>query len=224
MKFGLKGITDLKTYKFAHELGFSEVGFDLRPKSFNFTQGYKIKEILKQSEEWLNLVLQFESEKEFVIKELINDLQTSTSQVLSLAIENPVNLKKIDELAHPYSLKYQPDLKLSEIKACENLTRLVFGQEFLDELNQNGELFGFFDIIRSETDLELEVQTDWDSAMLMTLIDTYNIEVLSWEINNKVELSYRCLDFELVESHMQKVGLIISESIYNDALISEEKL
>ena len=72
--------------------------------------------------------------------------------------------------------------------------------------------------------MELEVQTDWDSAMLMTLIDTYNIEALSWEINNKVELSYRCLDFQLVESHMQKVGLIMSESVDNDPLINEEKI
>ena len=207
MKLGLKGISNLEIFQFAQSLGFEEVSFDLRPKSFNFTQGYKIKEILEQVSGETKTFLQFEKEKEFVIQELMKDLSQVSPLSIGLEIEAPDDLQAINDLGFIFHLKYDQSQKLSELKACEQLKRLVFTQSFLDELNQNGELFGFFDLLRTETNFELEVLTDWDSSLTFSLLDTFKIDVLSWEINNKVEKSYRCVDFDLLEAHMRRIGM-----------------
>lgn len=207
MKLGLKGITDSQVLQFAQTLGFEELSFDLRPRSFNFTQGYKIKEILEQTSTAAGIFLQFENEKSFMIAELMKDLVNSGHSSLGLEVEKVDNLTEINDLGFIFHLKYQPEYKLKDLKNCDQLKRLIFTQEFLEELNQNGELFGFFDILRTETDFELEVLTDWDNSLIFSLLETFQVDVLSWEINNKVEKSYRCLDFDLVESHIRRMGM-----------------
>ena len=58
MKLALKGILDLEVMQLASQLGMSEVSFDFRPRSFNFTQGYKVKELLNYGGQFdsLNLI------------------------------------------------------------------------------------------------------------------------------------------------------------------------
>lgn len=210
MILGLKGITDIDVFRFATNLGFSQLSFDLRPRSFNFTQGYKIKEILEQVGDYYRICLQFDGEKKFVMQEITRDIESDSREIF-LEIENPLDLKVCNELGYPFALKYKPDFKLSELKSCHNLERLIFTQDFIEELNQQGELYGFFDVLRSELPQKLEILTDWDSALISSLIETYEIDVLSWEINNKIEVSYRNIDFDLLESHMQKIEVLMSQ-------------
>lgn len=204
MKLALKGILDLEVMQLASQLGMSEVSFDFRPRSFNFTQGYRVKELLSYGGQFDFLNLIFENEKDFVIEQILKDLNSAEHSIM-LEFSGGESLIWADKFETPYIWHYKADTSLSQIEESKFLKRIVFNQEVLDYYNQSGELFGFFQLFSDRENLELEILADWDNPLIISLIDSFNINYLSFEINTKVERSFRSVDHALVSTHIKQI-------------------
>ena len=204
MKLALKGILDLEVMQLASQLGMSEVSFDFRPRSFNFTQGYKVKELLSYGGQFDSLNLIFENEKDFIIEQILKDLNPEEHSMM-LEFSGGESLTWADRFETPFIWHYKAETSLSQIEQSKFLRRIVFNQEVLDHYNQTGELFGFFQLFTDRENLELEILTDWDNPLIISLIDNFDISHLSFEINNKVERSFRNVDHGLVKTHIKQI-------------------
>ena len=82
----------------------------------------------------------------------------------------------------------------------------MFRQEYLDSLHSSGELHGFFNLFSDFTEkVYFEIQLDWDSEIILSLFDFFEIPLLSFEINNKVELSYQRPDHLLINKNLEQI-------------------
>jgi hypothetical protein len=189
-------------------VGLTHYSFDLRPKSFNFTQAYKIKEILSQTSSSLKyFYLHFEEEKDFIIKEIFADINEARGQSsLWLEFSGKDSLDYYDSFEIPYLWHYHENISLSDIAKSKNLKKISFDQLYIERLLQFGQLYDFFgQLIEIITPMgvQLEITASWDSPLLETILDFYPITSLNYEISSQVEKSYRQIDLQLMTGHIE---------------------
>lgn len=213
MKLGLKGIIDNNLYIKASSLGFESFAFDLRPKSFNFTQEYKIVEILGEADHQHEFILLFENEKEFMLEELVKRVTDQTGLQVFPEITGGTSLDIMDKLEVPYIWHFNTEEKIASLSERKNLKRIVLNQNVLEEFQQRGELFGFLQLMLSEEDYEIEIALDWEQSIFLSIVEQFSIDQLSFEINNKIEKSYRNIDYGLLEIHTKDIKNYIENNV-----------
>ncbi len=176
--------------------------------SLNFTQSYKIKEIMEQTSSSLkHFYLHFENEKEFMINEILSDISSARGQSsLMLEFSGKDQLDYYESFKTPYIWHFDEDVKLDAIPNTQYLKKISFDQLFIERLLQFGKLYELFgNIIKliGNKGIEIEISANWDSAIMETIIDFYPVTSLNFEINNKVERSYRQIDLQLVTGHIE---------------------
>jgi len=104
MKFILKGICNSSTILQTQNSQLSQLGFDLRPRSFNFTQGENIKVMLGQTSIDQDISLLFEDEKDFVVREVSENIRNSLkeNQKLFLEFTGKTSLGDLEKLETDY--------------------------------------------------------------------------------------------------------------------------
>ena len=209
MKIGIKGIIDLELMTKSLQNNVEFVAFDLRPKSFNFTQEYKIAEILEQNSNanLESVSLLFENEKTFMIQEICNRL--SKDFKITAEFTGKTDLKTVDDLVIDFFWHFDQDTKIKEVFEAKNLKRIVLTQEVLEQYQDNNELYGLINMFQEQ--YEVEIQGDWDKSIIKSAYDLLNIRYLSFEINNKVERSYRNIDYGLLEAHIGHVSKLFNQ-------------
>lgn len=205
MNYSIKGITHYDTIPILAKLGVNYFTFDLRPRSFNFVQIRKIEEIISQNPEVKNFGLLFENENPIVVKELLEKASKALleQQALKLEFSGGESLEELEKFEYDYVWHYHEGERIKNIASTHYLKRIVFQHSLLEKYHQAGELYGFFGLFEEfVSKLQFEVQLDWDSELILSLFDFFQIPFLSFEINNKVELSYQNPNHSLIQNNL----------------------
>ncbi len=206
MRFGLKGITKSEVITHVLQHNVEEFSFDLRPKSFNFTQAYNIVSILKDfSTTGLNYQLIFENEKDFVVKSVLEQIEKDLGEkrIFHLEFSGETSIAELDSYGNPYSLHFKEGRKIAELTGAKNLKRIIFHQKDLQLYADNNELYGFLQLFSDLDEIvEFEILMEWDSQAIYSMFDYFPIKCLSFEVNNQVELSYQTVDITKVTNHL----------------------
>lgn len=208
MEVRVNGVYSSSIINHLSAIGISHFSFDLRPMSLNFTQSYKIKEILEQTTSSLKtFYIHFENEKEFMINELLSSIGESRGQSsMMLEFSGRDEIEYFESFDTPYLWHFNEDVNLEAIINSKYLKKISFDQIYIERLLQFGKLYDLFGNILKligNKEIELEISANWDSAIMETIIDFYPITSLNFEINNKVEKSYRQIDLQLVAGHIE---------------------
>lgn len=209
MNFILKGVCQDSTIKKLEGSSLvSDIGFDFRPKSFNFVQSYKVQELVKQCSEIKSFSLIFEDEKDFVVTEKFKEVSNVLIEDQSLYLEfaGTQMLESFEKLQIPYFWHYQDQEKISNIKNTSFLKKIIFRHSDLEYLNSKGELFGFFQLFSDHFDrIQFEIQIDWNTELILSILEFINIPIFSIEITNIVEKSYQRPDNDLIYDYIKNV-------------------
>jgi hypothetical protein len=213
MKIGLKGITKFDTIDQTRSLELDSYSFDLRPKSFNFTQKKNIKNILDTLKSNLDITLIFENEQGFLVKEFYHSIRThlfdESKCLLEFAGTTP--LEELEELKIPYIWHYHDKEKLVNIEKTKYLKKLILHHSDLEYLNSQGELFGYLQLLKDvANDLEFELQLDWDVSLQESIFSYFEFSMISFEITNIVETSYQQPDCTTIQTQINYYKKLIS--------------
>jgi hypothetical protein len=211
MKIGLKGITDAVTFNHANSFGIESFSFDLRPRSFNFIQEYMIVEILRLNPTSSRCSLLFADEKDFMVQELCTRVEEQTGLNCLPEFAGVESISDLEKLKRPYLWHYHTQGKIKDIYQADYLDSIILNQDILKTYDDAGELIGFFNLLNEKEGLKVEILVDWDSPIPMSLLEMFPIECLSFEVNNKVEISYRNIDFDMMKLHLKEVTSMISQ-------------
>jgi hypothetical protein len=217
MEYSLKGITKLSNIEVTQALGLQSYAFDLRPRSFNFTPLYNIKQIQQTSGQEVYTLL-FENEKDLVLKELVKEFEFKEN-IVYLEFTGVTELNELDSLGMPYAWHYNPEIKISEVKKAKFLKRVVFSHVLLEHFDDSGELFGFLSLFTDLVEgLEFELFLDWDSSILESAFSYFHFDRISFEINSKVESSYQCADEISLVSHIKRIQELNLKGLNNEKI------
>lgn len=201
MQYILKGICNQETIDGTNSSNVSQYSFDLRPRSFNFIQIRKINEMIKSSSEIKKFSLCFEDEKTEMVTELYKKAvdEISPEQEVFLEFSGDEKLEWCEQFQKSYIWHYNENEKISNIDKTKYLKRVVFKHEILQEYHHKNELHGFLNLFADYTQkIYFEVQLDWDSEIIISLFDFFQIPMVSFEMNNKIEKSFQQPDVEKV--------------------------
>ena len=206
MNFLLKGITSASTIEQTRDVPIYGYDFDLRPKSFNFTQVKNIQSIIAMYP-LCRYSLIFENEQPFLIDEIVKKLQLS-ERALQLEICGSIDFEAIDELGLDYAWRFQEESKFSDIKKAKNLKKIILCHKSLELYLESGELFGFLQLFNSPSfsNITFELLLDWDSDLIESTFDNLNFSFVSLEINSKVEISYQHPNNEIIKNELHRLN------------------
>ncbi len=219
MEFILKGLTSDTVITQVKAPELHQYSFDLRPKSFNFTQAYNIKKIIEEQATSHRYSLMFENEKDLIVTEMHKDISKSLKDGDELLLEfsGTTGLDELEKFQLPYIWHYHEQEKIRNITSCNYLKRIVFHHQDLEVLNSNGELHGFFNLFSDYSkDIYFEVQLEWDSNIILSLFDFFTIPILSFEISHMVEVSYQNPDTLLIQNHIQNIAKLFEQKVNED--------
>lgn len=204
----LGGVYQSSIIRHLNTCGLNHFTFDLRPRSLNFTQIYKIKEMISENNSSLNhFYIHFENEKDFMINGSLEDIIKAQGQAaLNLEFSGTDDLSFYEQFQTPYVWHFNENISVDSITNTKYLRKISFDQLFVERLLQFGRLYELFgDLIEKigSKNIDFEISAGWDSAIMETLIDFYPINTLRFEINNQVEKSYRQIDLHLVQGHIE---------------------
>jgi hypothetical protein len=223
----LNGIIDELILEQALSLDIRHLGFDFRPTSFQFLQHYRFLELLdKFYSPELRFYLHFCDEQDFVIQKFIEDcdelLKTKPgylglSSHLSLEFSDRGKSSFYRKFQLPHLWHYREDALLSDYLESQYLSGLELNFSELEEvrLYKPWEIY-CLDLLKQikpkpgHTRVSLLLHLDWDQSPFDSLFDLLPIDLISLDINQKVEQSYRHVDFDKLKNgilHFQKVQL-----------------
>ena len=208
MKFILKGICNASTILQTQHSDLSQLGFDLRPRSFNFTQGQNIKVMLEQTSTDQDISLLFEDEKDFVVKEVSEDISTSLKigQKLFLEFTGKTPLAELEKLQKDYIWHYHDQERIRNIADTKFLKKIVIRHNDLEYLNSRGELYGFFHLFSDYFDkVIIEIQVDWNTEIIYSMFEHFNLPIISVEITNLIETSYQNPNCDLINTFIKTI-------------------
>lgn len=208
MKVKVRGVYDLELFRYLKSVGVSHFAFDLRPASFNFVQAHKIVEMLELGaggEETFSFV--FASEKDFVIEQLTGFIRQRCAlpeENFLLEFADAENLQACEKFRLPYIWHFKENSNCRKIKEARLLRGISFSYSFLEGLRDSSGLYSFIKEFSSmkRGDQWIDLRLDWSDHLSESVIDFFPANTLSYEINQKVENSYRKVNMNLVSSHL----------------------
>lgn len=204
----VSGIYDHQTIGFLKQKGIQKFTFDLRPISFNFVQAFKICELINESYQYGDdYAFQFDLDKDFVIKNVIERIESKASVSLSsLAIEfcSSRTLNECEQFSRPFIWHYDEHYE-KDFFQSKFLHTVIFKQGLIHQLDLSQKLYPFMDKFfkHCPNHVNVELEMDWNSPILSTLIDFFPINGLNYAINSRVEKSFRHVDLQLVGQHIE---------------------
>lgn len=228
-KIKLSGLINESSFALAERLGIDHLGLDLRPKSFQFIQEYKLIELIKENfRTECFYYLHFYEEKDFVIKQFLEDLDRElkeTSGYLGLASHFRLEFSDrerssfYDSFGVPYIWHLRDDVLLVDHLNAKNLDGVVLAFETLEKLQLTGELDSFYQDflvelsrVKKERTIKCYLDCDWDSNLFPSLLRVMTIDFMALTLNSKVEISYRTLDEEKLESSLSYIKKFIEDN------------
>lgn len=194
------------------------MGFDFRPRSFNFIQQYKFLELLKdQAVHFDKIYLSFCDEKDFVIKKFVEDLIESgvgsDQLVLEFSDSNPQEFYQ--QFNMPYIFHYNESNR--NLSPCPLFRGVSIPACYLEEAENNNTLLSFVNLLMTQyssflkvPDFKFQLDLDWDTEIYTAYLKYLPIEIFSFGINSKVEVCYRNVNLNKISPFFQKLPFEIS--------------
>lgn len=216
----LEGVYDIETARFMRTLSIDSYLFDFRPKSFNFLQGYKFLELMKEHySPFDSYYLRFSSEKDFVVFKLLDDLkkclQESGESLDNFYLEFSGNESReyYDQFEIPFFWHYDQQYDASSVLKAKNLRGLVLPFDLLESMHGSA---GFVQLVAEIHGLlrnapfaegavggrGLILSLRWDANVFPSLYDYFHFDTISLPINYIIEKGYRKVRHEAIEKHL----------------------
>lgn len=218
MEFGLKGVTDYSLLKKTKDLKISSIGFDFRPKSFNFTQKKNALALCKQSSKQ-KIKLLFSLNPEFIFEEFWREFSPLTEHLI-FELYDQVDLEGFEKNKMPYSFVLDDFSQIKLLKHKNYLNNILLSSKFIDEVLSQNEVFGLGQILQT-IPVDVGLQCKWDMDIPQGIFDILNIQFLDFEMSSEVELSYQKANLDLIENvfiylktYFEKKGKELSESTF----------
>jgi hypothetical protein len=195
-------------------LGINQFAFDLRPRSFNFIQAYEIARIIHESSSFLQYVLLFENEKDFVIIGLLEQLENlSGKNDFILQYNGQETFEEIQKIKKPYYWVYHSEESFRKFCNDKNCKRIIFSSSELTRLTENNEIYPIIQEIQSldRDDLEIEFSMEWACSLPKSLIDFFQIKLMCFEVSPEVEAGYRQADLNVIKKHLTLSARTLNE-------------
>lgn len=207
MELRVCGVYDPATINELKILGIRHFAFDLRPTSFNFIQLRKILEIIREVNTGIEtFYFMFSNEKDFVVRELLKSFEQGLPRhQIRLEFFSIENLKSCNEFGVDFVWHFDKDINYLNLSELSHLKIISLSQSGLSRLSYTNQLYDFMESLDKlkNDEQSYDLYLDWNETPLDTVIDFFAIQTVSFEINQKVELSYRRIDLPLVSSHIE---------------------
>ncbi len=209
----LSGIYDKRTLEHSLSLGITKFSFDFRPMSVNFIQQYVFEDLLKVLSSDLNpsrftVYLRFQFEKDFMIENILSSIRgLGIDYILQLKADEDVGYyQKLDS---KISFCYDQDLSLKHVKSSGYLDSLTLNYGFLDDIASDNRLDGFVSNLsaRGAYSMPHIIDLDWDSQVSKVVLDYFNCELFVLSINGDVEVCYRNVDLNKLDTRLKFLSI-----------------
>ena len=196
----LNGIYHSNIIQTLRQYHFKHFGFDFRPKSLNFTQLYKVVDMINEnSRSSDSFYLQFANEKDFVIIEILKNIFQNTQILktqLLLEFSDLQLLTYYESFEQGFVWHLSTQLPYQQIVKSEYLKKLVIPLGLLEGLESSGTLYSLLEEIYSlkatfNESLEIELEGNWNHQLKSSLLDFYHFNGYVLTINNQVEDGYQ---------------------------------
>lgn len=216
MKVKLRGVYDLELFRYLKKIGVKHFAFDLRPTSFNFTPVRKIVEMLESAggpED--RYYFMFGTDKDFVIEQLVGYIRKKVSlgqENCFLEFTDARDLAACSKFGIPFVWRYMETVDYRKLSSVEHLSGISLSYQYLEELRDSNQLYPFIlefnQLMRDDQWIDLTL--DWSDHLSESVIDFLPAKTYSYEINPKVEDSYRHINMGLVSSHLEHAKRILN--------------
>ena len=205
----ITGIYDQRTIQLLNENKIYSLGLDLRPRSLNFVQSYRLVEMLSK-QQLGEVYLHFENEKEFIIQDIIDKVRAVYGGKLILEFSDSLNKEFYDQFNLPYILKFDP-YRGDLVNCCgENFSGFVFDYDHLETIHQRG-LFDKWvgEYYRSISFLDKQIKhtlnRGWKSDIFPSLYEFLDFDYVSLCISSEVEVCFRNVDLKLFKEQVDYI-------------------
>jgi hypothetical protein len=204
----ISGIYDYRTIQHLNEHKINHFSFDLRPRSLNFIQEYRLLEILEKTQ--LGTVyLQFQNEKPYIVERIYNNCLKAFSGNVYVEYSGHIDNELVVGSKIPF-LAHVENKELGKLYINDLCQGHVFSYEFLKDLQVRGEFLNwvtsYYQIFNAKSFNLLQIlNLDWDSDVFPTLFEYFDFDLLSLPINNKIEVCYRNVDLNKVSTHLKTI-------------------
>lgn len=134
-KLKVSNIFNEKSFLFFKNLGIYHFGFDFRPRSMSFIQEHVVIELVKTLQVG-SVTLSFESEKDFVVKRVVDEIEKKFSGEILLEFSGEIDFDLFDSFNKPY---YFIDNDRDIPFKGRNQKGKIFSQSFLNEILEKGQ-------------------------------------------------------------------------------------
>lgn len=216
MQIKMRGIYDQKLFEYLKKTGVKQFAFDLRPTSFNFTPMRSIVNMLDAAgEEDDRYFFMFGSEKDFVIEQLMSFVRKKpvlNSKNCFLEFTDPSDFKKCSDFGLPFLWRFDEKADYRKGWSCEKLKGISLSYKYLESLQETNQLWPFIMEFSKDkrNDQWIDLRLDWSDQISESVIDFLPVHTYSYEINTKVEESYRSVNMGMVGSHLEHARRILN--------------
>tara|TARA_B100001971_G_C18268046_1_gene596671 strand:- start:108732 stop:109388 length:657 start_codon:yes stop_codon:yes gene_type:complete len=217
MEIKINGVYSNEVVTFLKSLGVNNFGFDLRPTSFNFVQLHIIQDIVKVNPNCTFTFL-FQNEKDFVIKELVNFVCHETplqkEQVL-LEFTDIHDIDSCESFEMNYIWHFSDLTNYRKILHAKYLRVISLSQNHMQDYQEKQQ---FFPLLKELYELKrpsnlLDLRINWTEAPGESIIDFIKPNLLTLEIDNSVQSSYRQLDNQIIQIHLSHIKEMLSGGV-----------
>ncbi len=220
MLIRIGGVYNSDIVSYLRGLDIKDFKFDLRPRSFNFIPLSSAREIFLNninSDESISIC--FEDDSKTTIEEVTSKIkgELSFENIYLEFYSSLIDIDFLDSFKADYFLHISSSFNPKSIPLYKNLKKLIIHNKDVEQLKQFDKLNTFMEVINSNLtiDQSLELQHDWDEDVNTSFIEQFNIQHICFDISSKVELSYRNLDKDLLESLLLQKNIIRGDSYEN---------
>ena len=140
-----------------------------------------------------------------MIDNAIKELKSVSSKI-NLEFNDLNTSEYYDQFETPFFWKFSTQTNYKAILNAKFIKGIVFDLNDPYFNSHEQEVYQLIsELNKLKGDLVYELHLDWDSDFTGPLFDFFNFDLISLSVSNKVEKSYRQLDFPLVEGHLKHV-------------------
>jgi hypothetical protein len=210
-KLRIDGIYDKRTLNHLKSLGLKDFCFDFSPKSFNFIQEYVfLEQILKLIEPSDKIFLRFNRSNDPMVNKLIEDIKKNGHSLKNIYFEFDEWSAEVSSINFEYNYLLNFSKDNDPIKLIgKNFKGFIFQFDFFENLHRSDlidsftrNFFSKYSAVLGAESLML-LKIDWHNNLISSVFDLFDFDLLSFPINSKIEVCYRNVDFNKLNSEMK---------------------
>ncbi len=207
----IEGIYDQRTLKLLKSKGVRDFGFNFSPKSFNFIQERVfLNDLIPLMDPKDKIHLHFSRINDPMIQKVILDLQNAGFEKDNIYFDCDEGTELSREIGIKYFINYYPEI---DHCACDDpgFCGIIFNFSFFEDLQAKGVLNNFIANFYTHfkkylvEDKLIVLRIDWSDNVFPSLFEYFDIDLMSFSINDKIEICYRNVDLNKLSEEMKLI-------------------